>query len=97
VSRALGLQLPLSYICVFHPLVSALSAIPISLSGIGLREGGYVLFLTQIGIERASAVAYGSLWFIVIVTTSLLGGVVFLASGATLPSWRDARATDAGS
>src|SRR6185503_12630898 len=57
VARALGLAVPFSYICVFHPLVSALAAIPITLSGIGLREGGYVLFLTQIGIERASAVA----------------------------------------
>jgi uncharacterized membrane protein YbhN (UPF0104 family) len=94
VARALGLDVPFSYICVFHPLVSALSAIPISLSGIGLREGGYVLFLTQIGIDRASAVAYGSLWFVVLVVNSLLGGVVFLASGATLPSLRQSRAAD---
>ena len=94
VSRSLGLNVPFSYICVFHPLVSALSAIPISLSGIGLREGGYVLFLTQIGIDRASAVAYGSLWFVVLVVNSLIGGVVFLASGATLPSLRESRAAD---
>jgi uncharacterized membrane protein YbhN (UPF0104 family) len=91
VTRALGLEVPFSYICVLHPLVSALSAIPISLSGIGLREGGYIYFLTQIGIERASAVAFGSLWFLVLVSSSLLGGVVFLASGASLPSLRDAR------
>ena len=88
-SRALGLPVPFSYICVFHPLVSALSAIPISLSGIGLREGGYIFFLGEIGIDRASAVAYGSLWFVVIVTSSLIGGVVFLASGASLPRLRD--------
>jgi hypothetical protein len=95
VSRALGLNVPFTYVCVFHPLVSALSAIPISLSGIGLREGGYILFLTQIGIERASAVAFGSLWFLVLVVNSLIGGIVFLASGATLPSLRDSQAADA--
>ena len=88
VARALGLSVPFSYICVFHPLVSALAAIPITLSGIGLREGGYLWFLTHIGIDEASAVAYGGLWFLVIVANSLIGGLVFLASGARLPRLR---------
>jgi uncharacterized membrane protein YbhN (UPF0104 family) len=88
VSRALGLAVPFSYICIFHPLVSVLSAIPITLSGIGLREGGYIWFLRRIGIDEASAVAYGGLWFLVIVANSLIGGLVFLASGARLPRLR---------
>jgi len=91
VSRALGLAVPFSYICIFHPLVSALSAIPITLSGIGLREGGYIWFLRRIGIDEASAVAYGGLWLLVIVANSLIGGLVFLASGARLPRLRAER------
>ena len=86
VSRALDLEVPFTYICIFHPLVSALSAIPISLSGIGLREGGYLYFLTVLGIDATRAAAYGVLWLLVIVANSMLGGVVFLASGARLPS-----------
>jgi glycosyltransferase 2 family protein len=89
VSRALGLEVPISYIGVFHPLVSAIASIPISLSGIGLREGGYIYFLGKIGIDQPSAVAYGTLWFLVIVANSVIGGLVFLASGARLPSLRD--------
>jgi len=91
VAHALGLAVPFKYICIYHPLVSALSAIPITLSGIGLREGGYLWFLQRIGIPQASAVAYGVLWFVVIVVSSLIGGVVFLASGARLPRMRAAR------
>ncbi|TMA81584.1 MAG: flippase-like domain-containing protein [Deltaproteobacteria bacterium] len=90
VARALGLDVPFTYICIFHPLVSALAAIPITLSGIGLREGGYLLFLQKIGVPQASAVAYAALWFLVIVVSSLLGGVVFVASGARLPRLRRA-------
>lgn len=90
VSRALGLEVPFSYICVFHPLVSALASIPISLSGIGLREGGYLYFLTKIGVDQASAVAYGSMWLLVIIANSAIGGLVFLANGARLPALRDA-------
>ena len=90
VARALRLDVPFSYICVFHPLVSALSSIPITLSGIGLREGGYLWFLQRIGIAQANAIAYGVLWFLVLVASSLVGGVVFLLSGARLPRLRRA-------
>ncbi len=89
VSLALGLSVPVSYICVFHPLVSAIASIPISLSGIGLREGGYLYFLTRIGVDEPSAVAYGVLWFLVIVANSVIGGIVFLANGARLPALRE--------
>jgi hypothetical protein len=89
VARALGIELPLSYICVFHPLVSALSAIPVTLSGIGLREGGYLYFLAHYGIDRERALAFGLLWLLVIIANSLVGGVVFLVSGARLPALRD--------
>lgn len=89
VSRALGLDVPLTYICIFHPLVSVVSALPISLSGLGLREGGYLWFLTRSGIDEPSGVAFGVLWLLVIVANSLIGGIVFVASGARLPRLRD--------
>lgn len=85
VSEALGLAVPLSYICIFHPLVSVISAVPISLSGIGLREGGYLYFLKHIGTAPSLAVAYGVAWFAVMLACGLLGGLVFLFSGGRLP------------
>lgn len=91
VSRAIGADVPLSYIAVYHPLVSAVASIPVTFSGIGLREGGYLYFLTKLGIDQPSAVAYGVLWLFVIITNSLFGGLVFLASGARLPALRDAK------
>lgn len=90
VARALHLDVPFSYICVFHPLVSALASIPITFSGVGLREGGYIWFLQRIGIPEPSAAAYGALWLMVLITSSLIGGGVFLASGARLPRLRRA-------
>lgn len=91
VSRAIGIEVPISYIAVYHPLVSAVASIPVTFSGIGLREGGYLYFLTKIGVDQPSAVAYGVLWLFVIIVNSLLGGLVFLVSGARLPALRDAK------
>ena len=88
ICRALDLHVPLTYICVFHPLVSTVSAIPISLSGLGIREKSYMYFLQHIGVSPSTGLAYGALWLVVIVANSLIGGVVFLASGSRLPSLR---------
>lgn len=90
VGRALGLTLPGSYIAVFHPLVSAVASVPVTFSGIGIREGAYAYFLSQFGVDPSRAVAFGVLWLLVIIINSLIGGVVFLASGARLPAFRDA-------
>ncbi len=90
VGRALGLTLPVSYIAVFHPLVSAVASVPVTFSGIGIREGAYAYFLSQFGVDSSRAVAFGVLWLLVIIINSLIGGVVFLASGARLPAFRAA-------
>jgi uncharacterized protein (TIRG00374 family) len=89
VGRALGLTLPLSYIAVFHPLVSAVASVPVTFSGIGIREGAYAYFLSQFGVDPSRAVAFGVLWLLVIISNSLVGGMVFLVSGARLPALRD--------
>ena len=40
-----------------------LSAIPISLNGLGLREGGYIFLLAVIGISSEKGIAFGILLF----------------------------------
>jgi len=86
LARAAGVTVPLSYCLVFHPLVALLAALPISVSGLGVREGGYLYFLTRIGIAESVAIGVGLLWLAVSVLAGLGGGAVLLASGAQLPT-----------
>jgi uncharacterized membrane protein YbhN (UPF0104 family) len=88
LARAVGVPVPLSYCLVFHPLVSIMTALPVSLGGFGVREGGYLYFLTRIGVDASAAVTMGLLWFAVTLVGGLVGGVAFLASGARLPRLR---------
>ena len=37
--RAAGAQVPLAYCLVFHPLLAFVTALPVSVSGLGVREG----------------------------------------------------------
>lgn len=89
LGRGLGLPVDWRYYFLCHPLVTILSAIPVSLAGLGIREMGYVYFLSALqGVAREGAVALALLWLGVVVGASLVGGAVFLASGAELPPVR---------
>jgi len=62
-----------------------MTALPVSVAGLGVREGGYLYFLTRIDIDDSIAVTMGLSWFAVTVLAGLVGGILFLASGAVLP------------
>lgn len=86
LGQSLGVEIPWSYSVIIYPLVGTFSALPVSLNGIGLREGGYLFFLRQIGISSEKAVAFGMLWFIMIALDSLIGGAVFILRRAASPA-----------
>lgn len=78
MGRALDLEVPFSFCLIVYPLVGTFAAIPISLNGLGLREGGYIFLLATIGIGTEKGIAFGMLLFLIIVIDSLLGGLLFL-------------------
>lgn len=78
IGYALDIELPWSYALIVYPLVGTFSALPISLNGIGLREGGYLFLLPFIGVSSEKAVAFGLLWFLIVALDGLVGGLVFI-------------------
>lgn len=83
LAHALSLSVPFWYLMLFIPLVHLLSALPLSFGGVGVREGGYVVFLALIGIGKNEAVAFGLLWTALVFGAGLVGGLVLLVSPAT--------------
>ncbi|HEY7557631.1 MAG TPA: lysylphosphatidylglycerol synthase transmembrane domain-containing protein [Candidatus Binatia bacterium] len=78
MGRALNLAIPFSFCLIVYPLVGTFAAIPISLNGLGLREGGYIFLLGLIGITTENGIAFGLLLFMIVALDSLIGGIVFL-------------------
>jgi hypothetical protein len=74
---ALGLDLPLQAYAVVVPMVSLLTMLPVSVNGVGVREGSMVLMLGVWGLAPEGAVALGLLWFAVQATVGFLGGAVY--------------------
>ncbi len=78
LARALGIEVPWPFFFIFVPVVNILGMLPLSFSGIGVREGGYLYFLAMVGIQRHTAVALGLLSSGVVLINGLTGGLVFL-------------------
>jgi uncharacterized protein (TIRG00374 family) len=78
VGLALDAPVPASYYWVLVPMVTLLTLVPISLNGMGVREGGTVLFLAPLGISQGLAVMLAFLWFAAMSAAAVVGGLVYL-------------------
>ncbi len=74
----LDLGLPISFYYAALPIISLITILPISLSGIGVREGGFVYFLSLKGvpIEKALTLSLGV--FAIQAFSALIGGVGYI-------------------
>jgi len=59
--------------------------LPVSFSGIGVREGGYRVFLAKVGVSKHAALALGLLSSGVVLLTGISGGLVYLFWKAQVP------------
>jgi hypothetical protein len=80
IGRSVDAILPLTFWFVAVPLLALAMILPISISGVGVREGGLALLLAPEGVASEKAVAIGLLWFLSTIVCGLAGGVMFLAS-----------------
>lgn len=74
----LRLQISVSYFLIFVPVITLISMIPVSLNGMGLREYAFMSLFGAIGVLPASCIALGVLSSIVIILSSLPGGIVYI-------------------
>ncbi|GIW78393.1 MAG: hypothetical protein KatS3mg105_0200 [Gemmatales bacterium] len=67
------------YYWIVVPMVALLTLLPVSINGMGVREGGMVLFLAPMAVREGMAMSLAFLWFSVFTVTSLVaGGLVYL-------------------
>jgi uncharacterized membrane protein YbhN (UPF0104 family) len=75
---ALHIRVPFIYFVVFVPVITLLTMIPITLSGTGLREYGYLTLFGGIGFAPASCVALALLSLVMMVLSAVPGGIVYI-------------------
>jgi hypothetical protein len=75
--RALDLPVPYVYYLAFVPVVYLLETLPVSVAGIGLREGGLLYFLGKMGLTATEAISMSIVVLTCRYTVSLSGGLLF--------------------
>jgi glycosyltransferase 2 family protein len=76
---SLGLSVGPTAILAFMPAVAIAQVVPVSLGGLGVREGAFVLFLQPLGVSIEQAIALGLLVYGLNLVVSLLGAPAFAA------------------
>lgn len=80
IFRALGESVDLGHALVYVPIISALTVLPISMSGLGVREAAYVYFFSRAGVDGPNAVAASLIFFVAVAIASLPGAVLFVTA-----------------
>jgi uncharacterized protein (TIRG00374 family) len=75
---ALGMDPGLVYFVCFQPVAAVLAAVPISIGGLGVREGTLVGLFSSVGIGQELSTAMSLLGYIAGILASLLGGIAFV-------------------
>jgi glycosyltransferase 2 family protein len=76
IGLSINIDLPFVYYLVFIPLIWVVMMVPISISGIGLRESGFVFFFMKAGVSKESALLLSLLFFSQTVIMGFIGLVV---------------------
>jgi uncharacterized protein (TIRG00374 family) len=85
-AQALGVRpAGLTALLAFFPAVAIAQVLPIGISGLGVREGAFILFLDPLGVEAQDAIALGLLLYLLNLGVSLLGAPAF-AMGGRVPA-----------
>jgi glycosyltransferase 2 family protein len=86
VALALGVAVPFVYFLLFNPLIAFVLLIPISFNGLGPKEATAVFFFGLVGVPSEQALAMSLIFHLIIVLTSLPGGILWWRERALAPA-----------
>lgn len=78
LSLSLNLDINIRYFFIFTPIIFIIAIIPLSISGIGIRESGYIFFFTKVGATANQAFSLSILILTIFLIEGLIGGIINL-------------------
>ncbi len=62
------------------PIAGVFASLPLTVNGLGVREGAYLVLFALAGVGRTDAIALGLLWFVSATLGALPGVIAFVAT-----------------
>jgi uncharacterized membrane protein YbhN (UPF0104 family) len=79
VAISLGIKVPFYAFFIIVPIVYIATLLPISLGGLGVREGAMVFLMSRLGVSTVDGVSLAFLIYLNLVFIGLVGGVLQFA------------------
>lgn len=79
IGQALGIeQARLVHYLVYCPIINAIAAVPVTVSGLGVREGAFIFFFGLQGVSDSQSVALSLIYYATSLGLCLVCGLLFL-------------------
>jgi uncharacterized protein (TIRG00374 family) len=78
LALALKIDIDMVYFFVFVPIINAISMIPITIGGLGLRDSSAVFFFTRAGLSASAAFTLSLMTFLFFVISGIIGGIIYV-------------------
>lgn len=91
LARALRLDVPVAVMAAVFVISSLATLIPLTINGLGFREGAYIWTLGRYGIGHDQALAFALLSLGVVLASSAVGGIVYMIAGGEVADEEIAR------
>ncbi|MFA5157075.1 MAG: lysylphosphatidylglycerol synthase transmembrane domain-containing protein [Candidatus Omnitrophota bacterium] len=78
IGLSLGIKISFTYFLVFVPIVGAITLLPLSIGGLGLRDASMIYFFAKAGVGKDLAFAMSLLNFVFILICGSLGGIIYV-------------------
>jgi glycosyltransferase 2 family protein len=85
MARAISVDVPFTVLAVVSALVVVVTLLPISIAGVGLREGAFVVLLAPLGVKTTDATLVSVLVTTVLTVASLPCALAFFLPGRRWP------------
>jgi len=83
VARASNIEASPVHFFLFMPIIWLVTTLPITISGLGVREGAFAFFFAEVGVASSEAVALSLLFFSLKVISGMVGGLALFKGSAT--------------
>lgn len=81
ISMAIKIKLSIVYFFILIPIILTVTMLPITLGGIGLREGGFVFLFSKFGVSPEKALSLSILGYFISIIFAIFGGLIYIFEG----------------
>ncbi|MDP2940309.1 MAG: lysylphosphatidylglycerol synthase transmembrane domain-containing protein [Candidatus Omnitrophota bacterium] len=80
IAKSLHTHIDFIYFFIFVPLIFAISIIPISIGGLGVRDGSFIFLFSKVGVSPNISLSISLINFFTLLISGIVGGIIYVCS-----------------